>query len=384
MTCTTRQPRGLRLLAVVLLCVAGALPAHAFETPAAQVFAVDIDTGTVLVERAADDPMAPASMSKLMTVYMVFERLAEGGLNLTDTMPVSEKAWRMGGSKMFVRVNTRVSVEDLLRGIIVQSGNDACIVIAEGLAGTEEAFSAEMTRRGREIGLLNTTFRNASGWPDPEHLTTARDLATLAIRLIEDFPQYYGFFAEKSFTYNGIKQGNRNPLLYKEVGSDGLKTGHTKESGYGLTASAVRNGRRVVVVLSGLESVNQRSREAERLLDWGFREFGNYTLFEAANTVDTADVWLGTEAQVPLVLKDPLTVTLSRKARRAMTVKVAYDGPVPAPIAKGDRIGELIVDAPGAPGIGVPLFAGESVARLGVLGRFQAAVGYLLWGAAGR
>ena len=174
------------------------------------------------------------------------------------------------------------------------------------------------------------------------------------------------------------------PLLYKEVGSDGLKTGHTKESGYGLTASAVRNGRRVVVVLSGLESVNQRSREAERLLDWGFREFGNYTLFEAANTVDTADVWLGTEAQVPLVLKDPLTVTLSRKARRAMTVKVAYDGPVPAPIAKGDRIGELIVDAPGAPGIGVPLFAGESVARLGVLGRFQAAVGYLLWGAAGR
>jgi D-alanyl-D-alanine carboxypeptidase (penicillin-binding protein 5/6) len=375
------------VLACALWLGAGGLtasPARAIESAAKQVILIDDSTGTLLFEKNADERMPPASMLKLMTVYMVFERLAEGSLELDETLAVSEKAWRTGGSKMFVRVNTRVAVEDLLRGIIVQSGNDACVVVAEALAGSEAAFAQEMTQRGRAIGLEDSEFRNATGWPDPEQYMTARDVARLAIRIIHDFPQYYRYFKEKNFTYNEIRQGNRNPLLYKEVGADGLKTGHTQDSGYGLAASAERKGRRLVLVVNGLDSVNQRARESERLLDWGFREFKTYKMFSAGETVVEADTWLGDSATVPLVLEQDFALTLARKVRRGMKATVIYDGPIAAPIAKGAEVGKLVITAPETKTVEVPLVAGAEVGRLGTFKRLGAALGYLVWGAAGR
>ncbi len=362
----------------------GGPAAQAIETLAKQAILVDATTDTVLFEKNADQPMAVASMIKLMTVYLAFERLADGRLKLEDTLPVSRKAWRMGGSKMFVRVGTRVSVEDLLRGIIVQSGNDACIVIAEAISGDEEAFAHEMTRRGRELGLENSVFANSSGWPHPEQHMTARDLALLAERLIHDFPQYYGYFKEKSFTYEGIRQGNRNPLLYTESGADGLKTGHTQKSGYGIIASAEREGRRLVLVLNGLGRVNERARESERLLRWGFREFDTYALFKAGDEVEEAAVWLGDSPTVPLVIERNFTVTLPRSARRAMKATVVYDGPLAAPIAKGTEIAKLVITAPEMETIEAPLVAGADITRLGLFGRLGGALSYLLWGQAGK
>ena len=377
-----RVGRGWHALVVLLVATAAAGPALAFETPARQAILVEQTTGAVLFEKDSAAAVPPASMSKLMTVYMVLERLADGSLALDDTFPVSEKAWRMGGSKMFVNVNTRVSVADLLRGIIVQSGNDACVVVAEGLAGTEEAFAAEMTERGREIGLLDSTFKNASGWPEEGHTMSARDIAVLSARIIDAFPQHYRLFSEKNFTYNDIRQGNRNPLLYKEIGADGLKTGHTEAAGYSLAGSALRNGRRLVLVITGLDSVNARAREAERLLDWGFREFANYALFDAGETVTEADVWLGRSATVPLVIERELVVTMARKARRAMTASVHFDGPVSAPISKGSPLGTLVIDAPESTAIEIALLAGEDIPRLGAFRRVGAALNHLLWGAA--
>jgi len=356
-------------------------PANAVETTALHAILIDTSTGTILMEKDADVGTAPASMSKIMVLYMLFERLADGNLTMEDTFAVSEKAWRMGGSKMFVGVNTRVTISDLLRGVIVQSGNDASIVIAEGLGGTESNFAVEMTERAAELGLTNSVFKNATGWPEEGHVMSARDIATLALRLITDFPQYYAIFAETSFTYNDIKQSNRNPLLYDFPGADGLKTGHTEASGYGLAASAVRNGRRLILILNGLESVQDRTREAERLLDWGFREFANYTLFTEGEVVDNAPVWLGAQATVPLVIQDELTLTLSRTARRNMTVKTVYQSPIPARIETGTELAKLVIEAPDIPSVELPLVAGADVERLGVLGRLGAAVSFLVWGA---
>ena len=356
-------------------------PALAVETTAKHAILIDTSTGAILMEKDADTATAPASMSKIMLLYLIFERLAEGNFTMEDTFAVSEKAWRMGGSKMFVGVNTRVTIADLLRGVIVQSGNDASIVIAEGLGGTESSFAAEMTERGFELGLTSSVFKNATGWPEEGHVMSARDIAILSIRLIADFPQYYPIFAETSFTYNDIPQSNRNPLLYGFPGADGLKTGHTEASGYGLAASAVRNGRRLILVMNGLESVQDRAREAERLLDWGFREFANYTLFGAGDVVDNAPVWLGAQATVPLVIQNELTLTLSRSARRNLTVKAVYQSPIPARIETGTELAKLVVEAPDIQSIELPLVAGADVDRLGVFGRLRAAVGYLVWGA---
>ena len=364
------------------LHVAATTPAAAIETTAREAFLIDVVTGRVLLAKNADDSMPPASMSKIMTTYLVFERLKDGRLSLDDQLPVSEKAWRKGGSKMYVEVGKEVSVEDLLRGVIVQSGNDACIVLAEGLGGTEEGFAAEMTRKGREIGLTGSSFANATGWPDPNQRMTARDLATLALRIIVDFPDYYHYYSEKEFTFAGIRQSNRNPLLYKSFGADGLKTGHTEEAGYGLTASAVQDDRRVVLVLNGLASKKARSEESARLIGWAFREFGNYKLFEAGETVDDAGVWLGVEPTIPLVTEQDLTVTLSRKARFDMVVKVVYDSPIPAPLEIGQQVGLLVVAAPGEETIEVPLLAGAAVERLGFFGRITSAVKYLIFGGA--
>ncbi len=371
------------ILAAALALSASAAVAAEFQTKAKQAILVDFDTGAVLYETAADDLMPPASMSKIMTVYMVFEKLRAGQLTLEDAMPISEKAWRMGGSKMFVEVGKTARVEDLLRGIIVQSGNDACIVVAEGLAGSEEAFAEQMTERARELGLVHSTFTNSTGWPDPNHLATARELAQLATLLIRNFPEYYHYFAEKTFTYNKIKQGNRNPLLYKNMGADGLKTGHTEGSGYGLTVSVVRGERRLILVLNGLESVRERGQEAEKLIAWGYREFENYALFEAGETVDQAAVWLGDSAFAPLTLEEDMIVTLPRKSRGGMKVSVVYDGPIPAPIEEGEPIATLRIEAPDVETIERPLLAGRAVERLDFIGRIGSAIGYLVWGPGG-
>ncbi len=357
--------------------------AQPISTPAKHAILIDVQTGTVLLEKDADVPMPPASMSKLMTVYMAFERLKSGRLSLDDKFLVSEKAWRKGGSKMFVKVKTRVTVRDLLRGIIVQSGNDACIVVAEGISGTEAAFAEAMTRRGREIGLKNSNFRNSTGWPAAGHAMSARDIAILSMTLIRDFPDYYPYFSEKTFKYNKIKQGNRNPLLYNGIGADGLKTGHTEASGYGLAASVERNGRRLVLVVNGLSSVRARSSESARLMEWGFRETGTYALFRKGDVVEQADVWLGTAARVPLVVDRDVRITLPRKTRRRMRAKVVVREPIAAPIAKGTPIARLVVTAPGQPDLEVPLMAGSAVERLGLFGRLGNAVRYLLWGASG-
>ena len=351
------------------------------ETTAKQAYIVDLQTGTVLLEKDIATPTPPASLSKLMTLYMVFEQLKQGKLSLDDKFVVSRKAWRMGGSKMFVEVDKRVRVEDLVRGIVVQSGNDACIVVAEALSGSESAFAEAMNRRARELGLTDSNFVNSTGWPADNHVMSPRDLVALTKRIIEEFPEYYPYFAEKSFRYNKIKQGNRNPLLYRDTGADGLKTGHTRASGYGLAASAVRDGRRVVLVLTGLPSARTRSFEARRLLDWAYQSFRNYDLFESGAVVENADVWLGEEETVPLVTERDVRISLPRASRRGLKAKVVYEGPVPAPIAKGTKIASLVVTAPDFKTLEVPLVAGANVDRTGVFGRLGAAISYMVWGA---
>ncbi|MCW5699326.1 MAG: D-alanyl-D-alanine carboxypeptidase [Rhodospirillales bacterium] len=348
--------------------------AWALETEAKQAILMDLQTGSVLFQKNPDELMPPASMSKMMTAHRVFERLREGKLKLDDKLIVSENAWRKGGAKsgsstMFLNIGEEVTIDDLLHGIIVQSGNDACIVVAEGLEGSETAFAEKMTLSAKEIGLKNSTFTNATGWPDPAHLTTARDLALLAKHTIETYPEYYGLYAIKEFKHNGIKQGNRNPLLYKNMGADGLKTGHTEASGYGLTASARRGDRRLIMVLNGLPSIKARTQESERVMSWGFREFSNHSLAKAGETISEAEVWLGTQGTVPLTVAKDLVITLPRNARKDMTMTVRYNGPIPAPINQGEAIAVLNVTAPEMVPAEIPLVAATTVERAGLFGR---------------
>jgi len=286
----------------------------------------------------------------------------------------------VGGSKMFVEVDTDVTVEDLIRGIVVQSGNDATIVVAEGLAGSEDAFARLMTDKAREMGIMATSFQNASGWPDPNHVTTVADLAILAQRLIEDFPQYYGYYSETEFTFSDITQSNRNPLLYAGIGADGLKTGYTEAAGYGLAASATEGDRRLILVVNGFDSSQARASESQRILEWGFREFDTYDLFAAGEPVSEAEVWLGNSADLPLVLAEDLEVTLSREARRDMVVKVVYDGPIPAPIVEGAPIASLVIELPDMEPVERTLLAGADVGELSFFSRLGESIGYLIFG----
>jgi len=350
------------------------------DTQAKHAIVVDADTGAVLLDKAADEHLPTASMSKMMTAYLVFSYLKEGRAKLEDELPISERAWRTGGSKMFVPVGGRVPIEDLVRGMIVQSGNDACVALAEGLAGSVEAFVDQMNEKAKQIGLNNSHFVNVDGLPDPDHWSTAHDLATLALRTIKDFPQYYHYYGELEFAYNNIKQGNRNPLLYKNIGADGLKTGHTDEAGYSLTGSTVREGRRIIVVVSGLPSSKARDQESERLVEWAYREFADYKLFSAGDKVEDADVWLGVAAKAPLTVAKDFVVTLPKKARKDMKVAVEYDRPVPAPVKRGEAIGKLVVTAPDIGPAEAPLVAAAEIPRMGPLGRIAALAGYLVWG----
>ncbi len=344
-------------------------------------FAVIIDhtTGDTLLDKDADVSMTPSSMTKLMTAYLVYERLKSGRLLLTQELPVSERAWRMGGSKMFVALNSSVKVEDLVRGMIVQSGNDACIVLAEGIAGSEEGFVELMNAKAHEFGLQKSNFRNATGWPDPEHRMSARDIAIVARRLIADFPEYYKYDAEKSFRYNNIEQKNRNTLVQKGI-ADGLKTGHTEDGGYGLVVSSSRAGRRVIVVINGLASMSARGEEGERLLEWSFREFENVTLFTAGDTVEQAPVWLGEAPTVPLVGGRDLVITMPRGWRGKARIAVDYDTPIAAPIARGTQMGLLTVRGDGVREKNMQLLAGADVPRLGLFGRARAVMSHYALG----
>lgn len=371
------------VLAAALAAVGGVLPARAatIETIAKQAILLDMTTHTVLFEKNADQRMPPSSMSKVMTMYMVFEALKSGRMSLEHTLPVSERAWRMQGSKMFVELHNMIKIDDLIKGVIVQSGNDACIVLAEGLAGSEPAFAELMNKKAKEIGLTNSNLTNATGWPDPNHYMTARDLSVLAERLIKDFPEYYHYYAIRDFQYHGIKQGNRNPLLYRGIGADGLKTGHTDAAGYGLTGSAEREGRRLILVVNGLPSMQARADESARLIEWGFREFNTYALFKAGEAIEQVPVWLGAQEKVPVTVPTDLKVTMARTDRPNMKVTLVSNAPVQAPIRKGDPVGKVVITAPGAPAKEVPVVAAEDVERLGFFGRAVAAAKYIILGA---
>lgn len=371
------------LFAAVALIALGTGPAQAFESTAKEAILVDVTGHRVLYEKNADQHMPTSSMSKMMTIYMVFDALKKGKIKLEDMLTVSEKAWRTtykeNESSMFLPIGSQAKVEDLIRGVIIQSGNDATVVLAEGLGGSEQEFVNEMNDKAKELGMTNSHFMNSNGMPDPEHYSTARDLATLAERLVEDFPEYYHFFGELEYTYNGIKQGNRNPLLYRAgLGVDGLKTGHTDAGGYGLCASAQRNGRRLVAVVNGLPNMQARADDPSALLDYGFNEFKAYALFKAGDKVDQAATWLGVAPTVPLIIDQPVTTTLNFQERKGLKVTVVMPEAVKAPITAGQPIGKLVVSASGISTEEFTLKAGASVERLGFFPRIGMAARYVL------
>jgi D-alanyl-D-alanine carboxypeptidase (penicillin-binding protein 5/6) len=364
-----------------LICLALPLSsAHAqtFETLAREAIIMDYDTGTVLFEKNADQKMPTASMSKVMTVYAAFDALKSGKLSMDQQLPVSERAWRMQGSKMFIEVGKTVSVKDLLNGIIVQSGNDASVALAEGIAGSEEAFADLLNKKAKELGMNNSNFTNSSGWPDPNHYSTVRDLAIMARALIKNFPDHYGLYSQIDFTFNNIKQGNRNPLLYKNIGADGIKTGHTEEAGYGLIGSGVYQGRRVIIVVSGLKDMNERAEESTRILDWGMKNFVNKTYFKAGETLETVSVVMGEKPQVSMVIQEDIKFTMPRALADNVKANIRYMEPLEAGIQKGDKIGTLELSIEGREPITAPLYAGEDVKRLGLLAGTMTKFGFML------
>ncbi|RED12169.1 D-alanyl-D-alanine carboxypeptidase family protein [Pontivivens insulae] len=359
-----------RHIAFALALGAASASAQTIDTAATTALIVDYDTGAVLLERNADTPIPPASMSKLMTLNMLFEAVQDGRVGLDTVFPVSENAHGFGGSTMFLETRHDPTVEDLIRGIVVLSGNDACIVVAEHLAGSETAFADRMTIRARELGMMDSTFANATGWPHPDHRMSGRDLVFIGRRMIDEFGEFYPYFAEQEFTWNDITQPNRNPLLGAGIGGDGLKTGHTEEAGFGLVGSAEQDGRRIVFVISGLDSSSARTTESERLTRWAFREFENVTFFDAGETVAQAEIWLGETDTVPLVAANSVMATLPRGQVDGAVARVSYDGPVEAPIAAGDHIADLIITTSEDVGdIVVPLVAGADVAEGGAMVR---------------
>ena len=365
---------------LTLLAPASRAAGPTIDTSARNAIVIDYNTGAILLDKGADERIPPASMSKIMTAYVAFDYLKKGHASLDDMLPVSEKAWRTGGSKMFVPLGGRVKLDDLLSGMIIQSGNDACVVIAEGLAGSEQAYVEQMNQMAKQLGLTGTHFANVDGLPSPDEYTTPRDLAMLAIHLIRDFPEDLHYEQTKDFTFNGIKQGNRNPLLYKNLSVDGLKTGHTEEAGYGIIVTATRDGRRIVFVLSGMSSMKERSSESEKVLEWAYREFNDYRLVKAGETVDDAQVWLGANARVPVTTAADVLVTIPRRSRSAMMVTAIYDGQIKAPVSKGQPVGKLVVAAPDINSAEFPLVAANEVDRMNPFARAATAAGYLLWG----
>ena len=359
--------------------------AKAIETKARNMILMDYETGQYLYTKDAEKMIPPASMSKLMTVYILFSKLGDGSLSLDDTFTVSENAWRKGGaasggSTMFLALGSKVRVEDLLKGIIIQSGNDACIVAAENLAGSEEDFADMMNKKAKEIGLNNSHFENATGLPHPDHRMSVEDLAKLSRRIISEYPQYYHLFSQKEFVYNNIRQGNRNPLLYNMPYADGLKTGHTEEAGFCLTASAKKGDRRLISVMTGLGSMKERSEEADKIMSWGFREFDNYTILKKGSKVADIPVWYGVSKDVPMIVSEDVVRTLKKSKADDVKLIASYDKPVKAPVKAGQQLGVVKVELPGQDTLEVPLVAAADVAEVGLWGRIRKNLSYLLLG----
>lgn len=359
----------LLLISLVTIIYANNATAQTIQTSAKQAIVIDYDTGAVLLEKNANEKMPTSSMSKVITAYAVFKAVKDGTLTMDDTFMVSEKAWRKGGSKMFVEVNKQVKISDLLRGVIIQSGNDATIVLAEGLAGSEEAFAEGLNTIADQLGMKNSNFMNASGWPDPDHYSTASDLAILGKALIKNFPEYYQIYAEKEFTYNDITQQNRNPLLFQNIGADGIKTGHTEAGGYGLMGSGKLNDRRVILVINGLENEAARAQESKKLLQWALQKFKNETLFKQGDIVTAAPVTMGKSETVNLTVDEEFIATLPFNAQKDTKVIINFQNPIIAPIKKGDEIGKITITPPGLSPISKPLFAAEDIEELGLFAR---------------
>ncbi|PIE10260.1 MAG: D-alanyl-D-alanine carboxypeptidase [Rhodobacterales bacterium] len=371
------------VLTIALLGLASLASAQSFTTSARAAYVYDMTTGTVLLEKNADQPLPPASMSKLMTLYMAFEAVADGRLSPDERLPVSEHAMSYGGSTMFLDTTDRVRVEDLLLGVIVLSGNDASAVLAEALStdGTEAGFARMMTEKARELGMTNSTFANSNGWPASGHRMSVRDLGILAQHIISDFPTFYPLFAQQTFAFDGRAPQNvrnRNPLLGLGIGADGLKTGHTEEAGYGLVGSAKQGDRRVVFVLSGLPSTQARAEESEKIVNWAFRQFVQKAAAPAGTRVAEAEVWMGETATVPLMLEDDLTLLVPATQRGRLESEVVFEGPIKAPITEGDTIAELVVKLDGLPEVRRPLVAAQSVGPGGFKSRMTTAAQVLI------
>lgn len=370
---------------VCLAVLLAAVNARAIDTKAQNMILMDYTTGEHLYEKDVTEPIPPASMSKLMTIYMIFDKLRDGSLSLEDTFKVSENAWRKGGaasggSTMFLAIGDEVTVDQLLKGIIIQSGNDACIVAAENIAGDEDSFVDAMNKKAAEIGLTHSHFTNVTGLPHPDHRMSVEDLAKLARRIIQEFPQFYHLFSQKEFVYNNIRQGNRNPLLYSMPYADGLKTGHTEEAGFCLTASAKKGDRRIIGVMTGFKSNKERSEEAEKMMSWAFREYDNYNLIEKGRKVADVPVWYGTDKTVPMVVSEDVVKTIKKSLRNQVKLVVSYDKPVQAPVQMGQKLGVLKIEIPDTAVTEVPLIAGQTINKVGLWGRLAANIKYLLTG----
>ena len=331
------------------------------ETEAKQAIILDYETGAVLYEKNADEKMPTSSMSKVLTTIVAYDAIREGKLKLDQELPVSERAWKTGGSRMFLDLNTMVKVEDLIKGVVIQSGNDACVVLAEGVAGTEENFVDLMNRKAIEIGMDNSHFMNSNGWPDPNHYSTARDLAKMGVYLIKEYPEDYKYYSEIEFVYNNIKQGNRNPLLYKTIGADGIKTGHTEDGGYGMIGSAVANGRRVVMVINGTSSMQARADESEKLMKWAEVSFKNVNLVKKGTVVGKVPVVLGSLREVDMAPAEDMRMTVSAFGKTPAQIAATYKAPLAAPVKAGDKVGGLIVTLSNGTTKEIPLVAVSDV-----------------------
>ncbi|MGX5733485.1 D-alanyl-D-alanine carboxypeptidase family protein [Bosea thiooxidans] len=363
---SARQLMGGLILAFGLLASVAAGQAQGFQSQAPFALLLDFDTGAVLYEKSADELMVPASMAKLATVLVALEEIAAGRLTLESEIGISENAWRKGGapsggSAMFAMLNSRIKLSDILRGIIVQSGNDASIALAEAVAGDEATFGRVMTERVRALGLTKSVFRNATGMPDPQQRVTARELARLAEHIIKTYPEQYRIFGEREFTWNKIRQQNRNPLLTMDIGADGLKTGNIDESGYGLVGSAVQNGQRLIVVVNGLKTARDRANEARKLLEWGFRAFERRQLFASGETVGEASVYGGAKGRVPLRSKGAISLLLPRGSSERLAARIVYRGPLMVPVQEGAEVARLVVTRGDITTLDVPLYAAETV-----------------------
>ncbi len=357
-----------------------------FEGEAPTAILIEASSGSVLFEKNADELRAPSSMMKLMTVEVVFHAIKQGDVKLTDEYTVSENAWRKGGapaggSTMFAALHSKISVDDLLHGAIIQSGNDACMVLAEGLAGNETAFAEMMTKRARELGLTQSTFANSNGLPNPGNKMTVRELAKLARHIIQTYPEFYPLFGEREFTWNKIRQPNRNPLLTALEGADGLKTGYTKEGGYGMVGSAVQNGTRLIVVINGLEDPEDRASEAKKMLEWGFRNFETRTLFAAQQPIGYARVFGGDSRSVQLASPEPIRVMVQKNGNDKLIARMVYNGPVRAPIETGQPVGVVKVWRGANIAVEAPLYAAEPVGKGSTMRRAIDGVSELVIGA---